>query len=520
MKILLLILLFSVVSFAQQVIRPPKTGVKKDMIRGDYTILSWKVKGDYSAHDLAFIVKATTALASPRLIWRGNYVTGSDTLIGVSAAYTRYSTIACTLYSTDTQGFTSAAYYYDITSATDSTTLIAGLLTMFTDVSTPVDGAVPGAERITTIALDNATADEDFIWWQYEGTDSAKWKVTDFDSIKVALQDTVNFFRVVIIDDAITTTSTSGFTTAPTFVLSSDTLIATSSGAELDAEGIVQSNDWDFTIPSASASQIKVLFDDLTTDTTVVFWQNDIFDSRFITQLGDTYNFDTTSIDGRIDLKLDIVDTTAFRTFSDLKYSAGASADTSAVRTFSDLKYLKNADSTAIRTWSDTKYLADADSTAIRTFSDLKYLKNADSTAVRAFSDLKYGLITDTTDVRTFSDAKYVAKTEQKSYPYEINSPTVYDTNLVFHTRTAIIIDSVWTKIAAGDDSVTFQIRFGADGTGTNVFSSAQLITTEGYLSTFNDNTIPAENEVYIYYTALGDTTNKLLLDFRFRENQ
>ena len=64
--------------------------------------------------------------------------------------------------------------------------------------------------------------------------------------------------------------------------------------------------------------------------------------------------------------------------------------DSTANRTFSDLKYLKNADSTSNRTFSDLKYLKNADSTSNRTFSDLKYLKNADSTTFRTASNVYY----------------------------------------------------------------------------------------------------------------------------------
>jgi len=92
----------------------------------------------------------------------------------------------------------------------------------------------------------------------------------------------------------------------------------------------------------------------------------------------------------------------------------------------------------------------------------------------------------------------------------QILIPTVDDTLFLNRYDGAAIIDSVWFK---SDDSATVQIRFGADGSGTNLFSSAELITIEKTISSFNDNTIPANNEAYLYFTALGDAVTS----FRFK---
>jgi hypothetical protein len=197
------------------------------------------------------------------------------------------------------------------------------------------------------------------------------WSTKLKDSVTTAINnaiDTVKYFEVIIDNDAISSSSFSQFTVNPTFALSGDTLIC-SSTAEFDSAGRTSSTDNDYTITVSTASEIRFLFGELTNKKYSAFWEYGVT-SGIATQIGNTYNFDTTTISNRIDLKLDITDTTNFRTFSDSKYvGTGASADT----------------------------------TAFRTFSDLKYLKNADSTAVRTFSDLKYGLITDTTDVRTLS---------------------------------------------------------------------------------------------------------------------
>jgi hypothetical protein len=100
---------------------------------------------------------------------------------------------------------------------------------------------------------------------------------------------------------------------------------------------------------------------------------------------------------------------------------------------------------------------------------------------------------------------------------YQIFDATVYDTIFINRYTTASLIDSIWFK---SDDSTTVQIAFGADGTGSTVWVTPELITVEETISVFDDATIPLENEAYLYFTALGDTVTATKWIIYWQDNQ
>ena len=130
----------------------------------------------------------------------------------------------------------------------------------------------------------------------------------------------------IIKDGSVTTWNVFGFNSDATNVISGDTLIVTDASGELDLEGIVSSNNYDFTIVGTpTVYQLKIEWGGFTGKTISFIWQTDTISTAFVEYSGtsNTYNYD--------------FDTLSFRTFSDLKYLENV--DSTNQRTFSDLKY-------------------------------------------------------------------------------------------------------------------------------------------------------------------------------------
>ena len=147
-----LLWLFLPILLLGQVRTVTQTGIKKTMIRGDLTSLTWLVPSDYSADSLSFAVKNCADDSCSRLISKN---TGGG---GLTATYSSpNTTITATINTNNTSGFTAATYYYDIYNYTDSVTLVTGILVIQEDVSSPADG-IATSTPYYTVAIDTPTA--------------------------------------------------------------------------------------------------------------------------------------------------------------------------------------------------------------------------------------------------------------------------------------------------------------------------------------------------------------------------
>lgn len=99
--------------------------------------------------------------------------------------------------------------------------------------------------------------------------------------------------------------------------------------------------------------------------------------------------------------------------------------------------------------------------------------------------------------------------------PDQILNPTVDDTVSNFYTHSAIIIDSIQVRT---DDSITVVGTFGALGLGTTCFNAYTNVSGWNSITTFNDATIPAGNEVYFYFTYIGDALTYFRYKIYWRE--
>lgn len=148
-----LLWLFVPILLLGQVKTVTQTGVKRSLIRGDATTLTWTVTGDYSADSLLFIAVDNDSNAVLRLTTSG----------GLTASYSgQRTTITGTIYAATTENFISGGYLYDISSVTDSITLIMGLLTVIADVSN-LEDTVLAPIPYYTVALDTPAANNNFI---------------------------------------------------------------------------------------------------------------------------------------------------------------------------------------------------------------------------------------------------------------------------------------------------------------------------------------------------------------------
>lgn len=115
--------------------------------------------------------------------------------------------------------------------------------------------------------------------------------------------------------------------------------------------------------------------------------------------------------------------------------------------------------------------------------------------------------------IKGLSDTLTIHKTP---YVNQIFNPTVDDTISLFKTDRALTIDSVHVR---ADDDIQIIATFGGLGEGTTVFNST--INELGWqtINTFTDATIPAGNEVYLYFTSIGGSLTYLRWKIYWRDN-
>jgi hypothetical protein len=101
--------------------------------------------------------------------------------------------------------------------------------------------------------------------------------------------------------------------------------------------------------------------------------------------------------------------------------------------------------------------------------------------------------------------------------PYVSNwtNQTLDDTLSLFLTDKALQIDSIKFRV---DDSTGVKMTFGSLGLGTTILESDTLTSGWTTITSFNDNTIDADNEVYLYFTYIGDTATFIRWKIYWRE--
>lgn len=172
-----------------------QTGIKRTMIRGDATTLTWTVSGDYTTDSLLFIAIDSDSNAVLRLTTGGL----------LSTSYTSpNTTITATIYAATTEDFIAQDYLYDITNVTDSITLIMGLLSVIADVSNLADTVVAPIPYYT-VTIDTPSANNNFII----GMDSTnKWYQKTLAQTKTILGiDTLSGNTTADLDSLYTKTS-------------------------------------------------------------------------------------------------------------------------------------------------------------------------------------------------------------------------------------------------------------------------------------------------------------------------
>ena len=179
-KIFIIIFLFSLEVYCQTY------PISKDVsvYQGDYTVLSFTIRGNVSSDSLVFGVKADRDDDTPRVIQKENTAAGGgDSEIQVIYS-SPTSTILVKLLTDDTEGIASAVYVYDLTR--DSTTIYTGYFTNRDDVTGGADG-VATRTPYYTIGIDTTT-DEPGIPAFYNSDNSMVYLTYDElgDSIGVA----------------------------------------------------------------------------------------------------------------------------------------------------------------------------------------------------------------------------------------------------------------------------------------------------------------------------------------------
>ena len=322
-KLFLVFLLLQIGLFAQL------NNTNFNIMRGDATTLTFASKYNLTGDSLIFVVKASKDITAVRLIQKTSY----DNQITISTGTKSFLYIK--LLSDDTDDLTLAKYYYDITRIKDgdTTTIFIGELNLQPDVGTPFDGTdITG--RVTTVSLANGTLQDEIIVWD---TTQSKWIPSGnlFDYVADTLRQEVKKIYGIIKDGSVTTWNVFGFNSDATNVISGDTLIVADASGELDLEGIVSSNNYDFTIVgNPTVNELKVEWGGFTGKTISFIWQTDTISTSFVEYSGTSntynYNIDTTSLSNRINLKFNTADTSVFISdaLADAKYPTKTSMQT------------------------------------------------------------------------------------------------------------------------------------------------------------------------------------------------
>ena len=151
------------------------------LVRGDSKTFELNYYGDVTADELLFVVKADTAIASPRLIQKENDIAGGDQDQIIATYKKPFTKIKVKLYPIDTEDLLRNKYVFDLTrtnpaDSTDHTHLFIGDLNLTPTISTPGDGSNPPLDgtRFYFVGLDSS-AQEPGILINRNSTNEADW---------------------------------------------------------------------------------------------------------------------------------------------------------------------------------------------------------------------------------------------------------------------------------------------------------------------------------------------------------
>lgn len=148
MKLLFQILIFVVILSLSKYDAYPQTLSNTDLylVRGDSKEFEFTYLGDVTADELLFVVKADTAIASPRLIQKMNDIAGGDQDQIIATYKKPFTKIKIKFYPIDTEDLLRNRYVFDLTrtnpaDSTDHTHLFIGRLNLQPTIATPGDGS-------------------------------------------------------------------------------------------------------------------------------------------------------------------------------------------------------------------------------------------------------------------------------------------------------------------------------------------------------------------------------------------
>lgn len=299
----------------------------RTIIRGNVTSIKVKYPADITADSLFLQVRSSSSYTSTKYIEKKNTVAGgSDAQILASYTYP-YTTVTIYFSTANTSGLSIANYYYDLRKSVspDSAVLVYGTFTVASYAGEVVNNITPGSGGLSETAVKG---------WI---SDSVSNRIGDLASSKIAMW--------VITDGTPSLSLAARFDSNPTIAISGDTATISDPSGELNLSGEFDSNDKDYIILSHSAYELKVLFDNGFFGRTTSVW----FESRLSGYV--TEETDLNIIENLTNyLRKDVFDDSLAN--YDLLYGS----DSTAFRTFSNLKYLDKVDTTAQRTFSDLKY--------------------------------------------------------------------------------------------------------------------------------------------------------------------
>jgi len=469
------------------------------VIRGDKTTLRFKIKQDQTAREFLFVVKASTDISSPRLIQKKNLLGGGDSSQIYSYFSQPFTNIKVTIEAINTLTWTPAEYYYDLSSTsvsdpTDTYTIFSGKFFVQADVGTPVDGVNVEGIPIYIVALDTPKADPSFI----SGLNSTNaWRIRNKAEIWIDLG----------ISDSITINGTDSAAVAGLINDSSDALRTEWKGDINDSlDSYLQVGDWSKIVDEYPLATARLLYQpvgELNLSTAAI---SSILDLGFTSDAASLIISDSLASASHIIPKA----STTYNLGSASKYW-----------NINYVRYLEMQTNSEISTGiSNSNFMLDLGNVSFRdgnggfggsvTFLGYTKFYNygnpspcASGVNLYAISDNLYAMDKDSNITRV---TRFIIP---EQHPY--NNMAIDDTFNVNYYDYATTWDSVKYDVDPGD-TIRIQIEFGDDGPGTNVFSSPQELVGRGTLTSFNDNTIPANSEVQIYFTYISASATKFWL--------
>jgi len=486
MKIILFIWFSCLTIFAQSY------PISKDIecYQGDYTTLSFEISGNVTSDSLVFGVKADRLNATPRVIERRNTAGGGDDT-EIQVIYGSKSTILVKLLTADTDGLTPAMYVYDLTK--DTITIFTGYFKIRDDVLGTADG-VATKTPYYTVALDTPKADPSFI----SGLNSTNaWRI----------RNKAEFWIDLGISDSITINGTDSAAVAGLINDSSDALRTEWKGDINDSlDSYLQVGDWSKIVDEYPLATARLLYQpvgELNLSTAAI---SSILDLGFTSDAASLIISDSLASASHIIPKA----STTYNLGSASKYW-----------NINYVRYLEMQTNSEISTGiSNSNFMLDLGNVSFRdgnggfggsvTFLGYTKFYNygnpspcASGVNLYAISDNLYAMDKDSNITRV---TRFIIP---EQHPY--NDMAIDDTFNVNYYDYATTWDSVKYDVDPGD-TIRIQIEFGDDGPGTNVFSSPQELVGRGTLTSFNDNTIPANSEVQIYFTYISASATKFWL--------